>query len=417
MAQNESYASHGVDNASLILDTIDQLRKRKARPDKERICHMLQRRNGIAIETTAAQLEKLVDAEVVVKVDYKGNTSYRNAAKWRKSHMGHVLNSNEVQGLIRQAVVSLTGYQEVIKKEENGGALPSTTHTLSTHAPTTHAPTATTTATTISAPADSTQQHDSNNGGVVAETTTTSAQQQQQQNPEDDDPDLAEKKLFINITPIDNPEQSTIVKIEGQQQQQQQHQHPIQLSQQPQQQQHGSLLAIKREKGTTFTDIEGWLRARDPGTSLSGKALFMALKREVDAGRLAKQPHDGTYIIGSGIPLPKKSPAKSNKLTVKDLLSPGEGGADGGGGGAITPGSGGADDSKKWVTTSSAAALDKDWSPKEKVKKPPKKVCCQLLCLYLILIQNLNKLFLQQQHERFFNEPLLTWKKLNGCSH
>ena len=66
MAQSEK--AHGVDNAQLILETIDKLRKRKARPDKERICHMLQRRHGVSLEATAADLERLVDAEVVVKV-------------------------------------------------------------------------------------------------------------------------------------------------------------------------------------------------------------------------------------------------------------------------------------------------------------------------------------------------------------
>ena len=144
------------------------------------------------------------------------------------------------------------------------------------------------------------------------------------------------------------------------------------------------MLAIKQERGAAFVDIEVWLRGRDPATSLTGKQLFMALKREVDAGRLAKQPHDGTYIIGSGIPLPKKSPAKSNKLTVKDLLSPP---ADGGGDVKFAPGPGG--DGKKWTT-------DKDGSPKEKVKKPPKKVR-QLLSTILDF-----KLFFQRTTHNFF---------------
>ena len=74
-----------------ILETIDQLRKRKARPDLERICHMLERRHRVAASQTEACLEKLVDAEIVMKVDYKGNTSYRNSAKWRRSHLGGVV--------------------------------------------------------------------------------------------------------------------------------------------------------------------------------------------------------------------------------------------------------------------------------------------------------------------------------------
>ena len=80
----------------LILETIDSLRKRKARPDMERICHMVERRHNITFEETEADLEKLVDCGIVIKVDYKGSTSYRNAAKWRKSHlMGSGLNSHD----------------------------------------------------------------------------------------------------------------------------------------------------------------------------------------------------------------------------------------------------------------------------------------------------------------------------------
>lgn len=66
----------------IVLDTIDQLRKRKARPDFERICHMLYRRHGLTKEQVQEELDLLVDSEAVIKVDYKGNTSYRNAAKW-----------------------------------------------------------------------------------------------------------------------------------------------------------------------------------------------------------------------------------------------------------------------------------------------------------------------------------------------
>ncbi|KAK8761407.1 hypothetical protein V5799_027326 [Amblyomma americanum] len=66
----------------IVLETIDQLRKRKARPDFERICHMLHRRHGLTKAEVQEELDLLVDAEAVIKVDYKGNTSYRNAAKW-----------------------------------------------------------------------------------------------------------------------------------------------------------------------------------------------------------------------------------------------------------------------------------------------------------------------------------------------
>lgn len=93
---------------TLILETIDQLRKRKARPDLERISHMLERRHGVSPAEVEADLEKLVDGEIVIKVDYKGSTSYRNAAKWRRSHLGgHVLNSSDTSQFLSSVVRAL----------------------------------------------------------------------------------------------------------------------------------------------------------------------------------------------------------------------------------------------------------------------------------------------------------------------
>ncbi|XP_050400623.1 histone acetyltransferase KAT6B [Patella vulgata] len=91
-----------------ILSSIDQLRHRKARPDLNRICHMVRRRYGLSIQETTASLENLVDARIVVKVEYKGHTSYRNAAKWKKSAMGgQVLNSNAFIQDIQKAVAEI----------------------------------------------------------------------------------------------------------------------------------------------------------------------------------------------------------------------------------------------------------------------------------------------------------------------
>ncbi|XP_028268851.1 sterile alpha motif domain containing 1a isoform X2 [Parambassis ranga] len=64
-----------------ILDTIDSLRSRKARPDLERICRMVRRRHGSEPDRTCAELEKLIQEQIVLKVNYKGSISYRNAAK------------------------------------------------------------------------------------------------------------------------------------------------------------------------------------------------------------------------------------------------------------------------------------------------------------------------------------------------
>lgn len=64
-----------------ILETIDSLRSRKARPDLERICRMVRRRHGSDPERTRAELEKLIQERSVLKVNYKGSVSYRNAAR------------------------------------------------------------------------------------------------------------------------------------------------------------------------------------------------------------------------------------------------------------------------------------------------------------------------------------------------
>ncbi|XP_030645574.1 sterile alpha motif domain containing 1a [Chanos chanos] len=68
-----------------ILDTIDSLRSRKARPDLERICRMVRRRHGSEPDRTCLELEKLIQEQTVLKVNYKGSVSYRNAAKVQRS--------------------------------------------------------------------------------------------------------------------------------------------------------------------------------------------------------------------------------------------------------------------------------------------------------------------------------------------
>ena len=92
-----------------ILSVIDQLRRRKARPDLQRITHFVDRKHGLSPAETEAMLEKLVDQGHVIKVVYKRGTSYRNAAKSRrKSYGAHVLNSNTATRRITEAVQSLT---------------------------------------------------------------------------------------------------------------------------------------------------------------------------------------------------------------------------------------------------------------------------------------------------------------------
>lgn len=69
-----------------ILEAIDQLRRRKARPDEERIRNFLLRRYCVSSSETKADLQRCVETGIVLRVEYKGNISYRNAAK-KFSHL------------------------------------------------------------------------------------------------------------------------------------------------------------------------------------------------------------------------------------------------------------------------------------------------------------------------------------------
>ncbi|XP_032868108.1 atherin-like [Amblyraja radiata] len=63
-----------------ISEAIEWLRARKARPDQERICAMVQRRHGVSPGRTRRQLERLLRSRALLRVRYKGSHSYRNAS-------------------------------------------------------------------------------------------------------------------------------------------------------------------------------------------------------------------------------------------------------------------------------------------------------------------------------------------------
>ena len=102
-----------------ILEAIDQLRRRKARPDADRICNYLLRKFSVDARDTIADLHRLIEAEKVIQVDYKGNTSYRNASKWSRLQLyknrpeGFVkekLNSALVAGAVAELVIEEPDY-------------------------------------------------------------------------------------------------------------------------------------------------------------------------------------------------------------------------------------------------------------------------------------------------------------------
>lgn len=73
-----------IKNKKNILDTIDQLRSRKSRPDINRICKYMLTYYNVSPRETKADLRRCVKEKSIIKVDYKDNVSYRNAAKWKK---------------------------------------------------------------------------------------------------------------------------------------------------------------------------------------------------------------------------------------------------------------------------------------------------------------------------------------------
>ncbi|CDS35730.1 conserved hypothetical protein [Echinococcus multilocularis] len=96
-------------NRELILEAIDKLRDRKARPDMEHISSLLRRQHNIPPSDTQICLSRLAEVGAVVCVDYKGNLSYRNPTKWRKAatSSGIITNRPNISRRLLDAVRSL----------------------------------------------------------------------------------------------------------------------------------------------------------------------------------------------------------------------------------------------------------------------------------------------------------------------
>ncbi|KAM3175282.1 hypothetical protein ACTXT7_008814 [Hymenolepis weldensis] len=92
-----------------ILEAIDKLRDRKARPDMERISCLLRRQHNIQPSDTQICLTRLAETGSILCVDYKGNLSYRNPAKWRKTAASAVgiANKPNISKRLIEAVRSL----------------------------------------------------------------------------------------------------------------------------------------------------------------------------------------------------------------------------------------------------------------------------------------------------------------------
>ncbi|XP_077266308.1 L(3)mbt interactor in ovarian somatic cells isoform X1 [Temnothorax americanus] len=98
MQEDPVRAAPRITHEDHILEAIDQLRRRKARPDADRICNYLLRNYAVDARDTIADLHRLIEVEKVIQVDYKGNTSYRNAKKWTRLQ----LFKNRPEGFLKE---------------------------------------------------------------------------------------------------------------------------------------------------------------------------------------------------------------------------------------------------------------------------------------------------------------------------
>lgn len=106
-----------------VLEAIDQLRHRKARPDRDRISHMVARKHGLSFEAVHEVLQRMVDLNIVIKVDYKGSTSYRNAAKWKRNpYAMDVSNPDETSHKLYTAVRALWSQASAVASSDAAAA-------------------------------------------------------------------------------------------------------------------------------------------------------------------------------------------------------------------------------------------------------------------------------------------------------
>lgn len=99
----------------IIIDAIRVLRSRRVRPSARKIAWYARREHLLSEATTEAVLDELVESEDVLRVEYKGATSYRVAASWSKAALVrrrptrtkvNVMNSESTCRALRLAVAS-----------------------------------------------------------------------------------------------------------------------------------------------------------------------------------------------------------------------------------------------------------------------------------------------------------------------
>ncbi|XP_068200993.1 sterile alpha motif domain-containing protein 1-like isoform X1 [Palaemon carinicauda] len=97
----------------IIINAIRVLRSRRVRPSARKIAWYVRREHLLSELTTEAVLDELVESEDVLRVEYKGATSYRVAASWAKADLVrrrptrtkvNVMNSESTRRALRSAV-------------------------------------------------------------------------------------------------------------------------------------------------------------------------------------------------------------------------------------------------------------------------------------------------------------------------
>lgn len=92
-----------------VLDTVDLLRQRKARPDFDRISRMLERFHGLTSKETHESLETLVQENKLYKVHFKGNISYRrHHIDGDRNNLPHKQVNHTTSNRIIQAIKTIT---------------------------------------------------------------------------------------------------------------------------------------------------------------------------------------------------------------------------------------------------------------------------------------------------------------------
>lgn len=97
----------------IIINAIRVLRSRRVRPSARKIAWYVRREHLLSETTTGVVLDELVESEDVLRVEYKGATSYRVAASWAKADLVkrrptrtkvNVMNSESTCRALRSAV-------------------------------------------------------------------------------------------------------------------------------------------------------------------------------------------------------------------------------------------------------------------------------------------------------------------------